>query len=112
MIDIAIMPATGWRKDGSCQGVDNGWFFDEDEDAATNALAKALCNDCPVRNSCLSYALVTDERVGIWGGTEEKERWALSAKVHGASRLASRGCTCSPCKDTRKLRRNAQATAV
>lgn len=92
--------------------MDNGWFFDEENDPAAQQTAKAVCAGCPVRESCLSYALVADERIGVWGGTGEKERWDLAAKVHGAARLAARGCKCSPCGDTRNVQRIIRSVSI
>jgi WhiB family redox-sensing transcriptional regulator len=37
--------------------------------------AKAVCDRCPVQPDCLSYALITGQDYGIWGGTTREERW-------------------------------------
>jgi WhiB family redox-sensing transcriptional regulator len=42
-----------------------------DEDAEE---AKAICRGCPVRETCLEFALVNRERDGVWGGATERER--------------------------------------
>jgi WhiB family redox-sensing transcriptional regulator len=34
-----------------------------------------------VRNSCLEYALMNDERFGIWGGLSERERRKLKKRA-------------------------------
>ena len=112
MIAIATLPKAGWKDNGNCAGIDPEWFFDEDNDEATVQVAKSLCDGCPVRDLCLSYALVADERLGVWGGTGEKERWNLAGRLHGSARLASRGCKCSPCLDTREIQRNIRAASV
>lgn len=36
--------------------------------------ARIVCGGCPVRDSCLLYALDTDEGWGIWGGYTRPER--------------------------------------
>lgn len=38
------------------------------------AEAKAVCARCPVTAECLAYALVHDERYGVWGGKTSRER--------------------------------------
>lgn len=37
-------------------------------------VAKGMCYDCPVKKQCFEYALETDQRYGIWGGTSPEER--------------------------------------
>lgn len=38
------------------------------------AMAKKLCNDCPIRQECLSYAIENNEVFGVWGQTTPLER--------------------------------------
>lgn len=38
------------------------------------AKAKAVCADCPVKQMCLAYAVVADEREGVWGEHTAAER--------------------------------------
>jgi WhiB family redox-sensing transcriptional regulator len=47
-------------------------FFPDTEELAEEA--KAICAACPVRVSCLEYAITVRERDGVWGGTTERER--------------------------------------
>ena len=47
--------------------------------------ARALCSGCPVANECLSYALVNDERHGVWGGTTPRQRLDMLAREGGAA---------------------------
>lgn len=37
-------------------------------------VAKALCNGCPVLQDCFEYALVSEQKHGIWGATSPDER--------------------------------------
>ena len=39
--------------------------------------AKAVCEECPVKERCLQFALETNQDSGIWGGTSEEERRRL-----------------------------------
>lgn len=39
--------------------------------------AKKVCQQCPVREQCLEYALEHDERFGVWGGLSEHQRKRL-----------------------------------
>ncbi|MDQ3680942.1 MAG: WhiB family transcriptional regulator [Actinomycetota bacterium] len=61
-----------WRQRAACRGVDPDIFYPvADEDAEP---AKAICDQCTVRQACLEYALANRERDGIWGGATERER--------------------------------------
>jgi WhiB family transcriptional regulator, redox-sensing transcriptional regulator len=59
-----------------CTQVDTGDLFFPDK-GGTNSAAKAVCRSCPVRTSCLQWALDHDERFGVWGGLSERERRRL-----------------------------------
>lgn len=61
-----------WRSLGACRGLDPEMFFPDTEDKADEA--KSICQGCDVRIACLEHALASREKVGIWGGTSERER--------------------------------------
>ena len=68
------MNATTWRKRAACRGIDVEIFYPGSEDEADAAEAKAVCADCPVRQTCLEHTLAHREREGVWGGMTERER--------------------------------------
>jgi WhiB family redox-sensing transcriptional regulator len=79
-----------WRTSAACAGLPHAVFFpigEATEEAVTNA--KAICNTCPVAEHCLEFALETNQRAGIWGGTAEEDRKALRRKWLAARRRAS-----------------------
>ena len=57
------------------------WTFNpEGNDVAierADRAAKEICQDCPVINKCLDYALSANEPVGVWGGLTTSERQSL-----------------------------------
>lgn len=79
---IATELVADWRARAACAGYANDLFFPigEDPDEATIAKAKGICSVCPVATDCLEYALETNQRSGVWGGTSEKERKSLRRK--------------------------------
>jgi WhiB family redox-sensing transcriptional regulator len=95
-----------------CKGMDPELFHpNRGEDTAA---AKAVCAECLSRVECLEYALANNEKVGIWGGTSERERRALRRElnlakpkppirhgtVRGATTHRARGEEpCQSCKD-------------
>jgi len=58
------------------------WFPSHDEDY-TPRMAKKFCEECPVRQQCLEYALKVNEQYGVWGGLSVKERLALRDRGRG-----------------------------
>lgn len=52
-----------------------------------NAVAKAICRSCAVRQDCLEEALANHERFGVWGGESERgRRRILRQRTGGRSR--------------------------
>ena len=62
---IGLGDVTG-EIDLPCHKADPELFFDESPDRI--AMAKALCQSCPVITACLQGALSRGEPCGVWGG--------------------------------------------
>jgi WhiB family redox-sensing transcriptional regulator len=60
-----------WRDAALCAEVGGDFWFPETGTSA--AAVKRICAACPVRVSCLEYALENCEQWGIWGGLTERE---------------------------------------
>jgi WhiB family transcriptional regulator, redox-sensing transcriptional regulator len=75
--------ATGWQLLAACRGEDSTYFFAPNyfekraQKDAREAVAKAICLRCRVRDECLENALRVREAHGIWGGLNEMERRSL-----------------------------------
>jgi len=61
-----------WMARAACADADPDLFFGEAGHPGDEA--KAICHGCPVRQSCLDYAIEHSERFGIWGGLTFKQR--------------------------------------
>ncbi|WP_411076244.1 WhiB family transcriptional regulator [Streptomyces sp. cmx-4-7] len=75
-----------WRADAVCQSteynpVDPEIFFPEPGEIDKITAAKALCGQCPVRQTCLDAALEGGDTDGIRGGLTEEEREPLHEKI-------------------------------
>ena len=82
--------AADWRNSASCSGYPHSLFFPaNDADETATARARQICTTCPVAEPCLEYALETNQRAGIWGGTTEEERKSLRRKWLAGRRRAS-----------------------
>jgi WhiB family redox-sensing transcriptional regulator len=75
-----------WREKAACRGLtapDYIWFPPRGRYVSTRAGAISptqrlldLCEGCPVRITCLDFAIAGNEP-GIWGGTSFRQRRAI-----------------------------------
>jgi WhiB family transcriptional regulator, redox-sensing transcriptional regulator len=81
-----------WRHHASCAHLDTNLFFPVGLTGSaieqTN-LVKSVCNDCPVQNQCLEFALRTLQDYGVWGGRTEDERRAIRRSRRAAARRSA-----------------------
>ena len=75
--DDAIL--LSWQEQALCAQTDPEAFFPEK--GGSTREAKRICVGCEVKGECLEYALLQDERFGIWGGLSERERRRLKRRV-------------------------------
>lgn len=80
-----------WRVEAACRHTDPDLFFPI---GATGpaldqiAAAKAVCQQCPSREPCLEFALITNQECGVWGGASEEERRAIRRARARARRVS------------------------
>ena len=63
---------TSWMAKGNCADKHPSVFFPSDGVGVEKA--RKICADCPVKESCLEYALRNRIDHGVWGGASERER--------------------------------------
>jgi WhiB family redox-sensing transcriptional regulator len=66
-----------WRAKGLCRRFDPELWFPVGNSGPAQQQAqeaKSICQRCPVRLECLSWAMETGQREGVWGGMTEQER--------------------------------------
>ena len=68
-----------WMLKAACRGSDPSLWIIERGDSAVEA--KSICATCPVIDECLNYALANNERLGVWGGTCERERRRIRSRM-------------------------------
>lgn len=66
-------PSIAWHSRALCYG-DDPDLYDE---VFVDPRALAVCHKCPVQVQCLEWALITDERYGIYAGTHPDQRRKL-----------------------------------
>lgn len=79
---------TKWMARGLCAAKPPSLFFPSD--GVGVEVAKRICEECPVRGTCLEYAIENRIDHGVWGGTSERERRRI-LKARGARRPVSVG---------------------
>jgi WhiB family redox-sensing transcriptional regulator len=90
--DAAQLDPGAWMLSANCLGRTDLFFAPDDSESRAErrfreSQAKTVCHECVVRVECLSEALKSDERFGIWGGLTERERRAArrSTAMHEVS---------------------------
>ncbi len=72
-----------WQSLGWCGNETVGQFFHPDGENSRygrlrrEALARRICQGCPVRAECAGHALAAGEEYGVWGGLTEGDRARL-----------------------------------
>jgi WhiB family transcriptional regulator, redox-sensing transcriptional regulator len=75
-----VADSAAWDLQAACRGVSADFFVHPlagepyDLRRRREAHARRVCEQCPVRQECLAYALRVHEPLGIWGGLSEGER--------------------------------------
>lgn len=62
-----------WQDQANCRDTDPEAFFPLIGEGV-NGTVRAICDACPVKETCLEYALGRPQLQGIWGGTSDEER--------------------------------------
>lgn len=73
-----MAPIIRWLNGSQlCAQADPEMWFADDLESMEKAIA--ICNQCPLREPCLEYA-IEHQVQGIWGGTVEVVRKAIRKK--------------------------------
>ena len=81
-----------WRDRALCRNTDPSLFFPVGTTGVALVQiehAKQVCNQCPVKQECLDFALATNQDSGIWGGLSEEERRVIRRQRVAAQRAAA-----------------------
>lgn len=70
-----------WRDEALCAQIDPEQWFPEKSMSRTAQVARKVCQTCPVQLACLTEALKSDEKFGVWGGVSERTRRDLHQAV-------------------------------
>ena len=73
-----------WRKRAACLDEDPELFFptgNTGHPLEQIEAAKHICHGCKVVESCLKWAIESDQDSGVWGGLSADERGALTGRT-------------------------------
>lgn len=98
----SIFNTETWQSKAACRvgGPNDPTWFPEKWGRGTDA--KQICASCPVQKDCLDYAMRHEERYGVWGGLNAKERWELLKQARTPRRPHPATCSCPPCNNRRR----------
>jgi len=67
---------TSWHTQAACKNVDTNLFFPAGGSGTPTNWDQAvtICQQCPVVNQCLEFALRTQQKDGVWGATTPHQR--------------------------------------
>jgi WhiB family transcriptional regulator, redox-sensing transcriptional regulator len=72
-LDRGVTEVGCWRDEAACRDVvtaEYDPFFADTAELQTEAIA--ICESCPVRDACLTFAVRTGQQYGIWGGQPQQ----------------------------------------
>lgn len=93
---MLIITGLAWMADAACLDEPYAKFFPPDSTSGVHVIwsaepAKQVCARCPVRATCLEYALADVPDHGVFGGLDGEERRAL--RRDGGQRRRQRPAT-------------------
>lgn len=74
---ITKAASAGWQQHSACTAADADLFFPDENTPQDTARAKAICQGCPVRQTCLDEAFRRNDQAAICGGLTPDERNGL-----------------------------------
>ena len=75
-----------WYGEAACASYPAEVFFPPGDVPSAAGAAIAICEGCPVREECLSFALETAQVEGIWGAMDAGERRRLRRRSQDQKR--------------------------
>ncbi len=85
-----INMAENWRDKAYCKTVETQIDFYSD-DKHEIKLAKGMCKKCTVAHECLTFAVINQERFGIWGGFTSRERNKITRSIINLTKEEAKG---------------------
>lgn len=74
-----ILTRPDWHQHAACRGMmldpeQPNFFIPRGDQIGMLKRVRQVCDECPVKDDCLDYALNLNIQVGIWGGKSANER--------------------------------------
>lgn len=86
--DLIGIEIPSWQSDSLCSNetYNPDWWLSNNNRKNDTIKAKKICNACPVKQECLSWAIKLSKSgaiAGVYGGTTEQERRAMRICMYG-----------------------------
>lgn len=82
--------AENWRDKAYCKTVETQIdFFSDDKHEIK--LAKSMCKKCTVAHECLAFAVINQEKFGIWGSFTPRERNKITRSIINLTKEEAKG---------------------
>lgn len=65
-MNAALGRGVTWQAEALCRQFDPDTWFPDPSEVPENA--RRVCRLCPVRMECVTAAIASDEKYGVWGG--------------------------------------------
>lgn len=79
-----------WRDKAYCKESSTQIDFYA-EDKHTIKLAKSMCTQCVVAHECLAFAVINQEKFGVWGGFTPRERNKITRSIINLTKEEAKG---------------------
>jgi len=66
-------PDESWKQQARCRDVDPGFFYPEQGNVAWQRAIIAMCDPCPVRDACFTWAVETKQDDGWYAGVSIRQ---------------------------------------
>ena len=72
---LICSPTDSWQHHAACIDFPPDLMFPENDEPHLYAIAKKVCEECPVVGMCLEIGI--NEKWGMWGGLTPEDRYLL-----------------------------------
>jgi hypothetical protein len=77
--EMKVYMSDDWMDFAACKDEDTDLFFAPEDDKMSIAVAKSICEGCPVQEPCIEAS--QNFSYGVWGGLTATERYRMRRRI-------------------------------